>query len=189
MEDNILVEVVKTLSIAVTLTITFALTISINFTVNNIEEAKTIIAGSYYEAPQNTNEEKQNIIKNLNAIKQKFQDFIDEFSNDHFGRSIESSIMGKQRRAKEKSYLVEETKNLINDIETTLLVITDQKFKDKANFILRDVKIAHGKFKDLYSNNSFNHMRSITPLNEVIKYLDGVNNNINDKITELSELL
>ena len=189
MEDNILVEVVKTLSIAVTLTITFALTISINYTVNNIEEAKTIIAGSYYEAPQNTNAEKQNIIKNLNEIKQKFQVFIDEFSDDHFGRSIDASIMGKQRRAKEKFYLVEKTKNLIDGIETTLLVITDQKFKDKANFILRDVKIAHGKFKDLFSKNSFNHMRSFNPLNEVIEYLDGVNNKINDEITELSKLL
>jgi hypothetical protein len=188
-EENLVVEIVKTISIAVTLTITFSLTISINYTVNNIEEARTIITGSYYEAPKNTNDGKQNTIKNINTIKQKFQVFIDEFSNDQFGRSIDASIMGKQRRAKEKEYLVKETKNLINDIETILLTISDQKFKDLANFTLRDIAIAHDKFKDLYNNNSFNHMRGLNPLNEVIVYLTGVNDKINENIKDFSGLL
>src|SRR5690554_3259827 len=60
-EDNFLVEVVKTISIAITITITISLTISINYTVNNIEEAKTIITGVYYEAPQNKDEEKRSV--------------------------------------------------------------------------------------------------------------------------------
>jgi hypothetical protein len=188
-EDNVLVEVVKTISIAITITITISLTISINYTVNNIEEAKTIITGVYYEAPQNKDEEKRSVIKNINSIKQKFQIFIDEFSNDQFGRSMDASIMGKQRRANEKAYLVSETKDLINEIESTLLTINEKDFKNKANHILKDITIAHDKFHDLFKNNSFNHMRSFNPLNEVIGYLEGANNKINDNIKDLTELL
>lgn len=187
--DNIVInEIVRSVSIAITITITFSLTVSLTYTVNNIEEVRNIFAEVYIEgSKENVSKSKENVVKWINEIKQKFQIFVDEFDKSKSFRVIEDSKMGVKKRVDEKKYLINEVKTKVDLIDTEMLIIKDKEFKNAVSIIIRDINVAQEELNNLYANNSFNFLRSSHPLSKEMDCLKGAIKTISENITKATD--